>query len=181
MSELAADHVRAFFDVVRWWPSNATKRAPHKGLAVMDVVTLAQANQVPEPAAWTVAKHRQRLSVFLVSLVSAGLLVSNPLAGIRAISTPDADDTGEPFTDDQLKAIFDPAAFPTRAKKYPHRLFGPMLGLYSGARVNEIAQLRVEYIETIDGVPRFFVRHGGKGAKRQKLRTAVALCRWRNG
>lgn len=47
--------------------------APYKGLAVMDVVALAQTNQVPEPAAWTVAKHRQRWSIFLVSLVSAGL------------------------------------------------------------------------------------------------------------
>ncbi len=179
VSELTADHVRAFFDVVRWWPSNATKRAPYKGLAVMDVVALAQANQVPEPAAWTVAKHRQRLSVFLVSLVSAGLLASNPLAGIRAIATPDADDTGEPFTDDQLKAIFDPMAFPAWAKKYPHRWFGPMLGLYSGARVNEIAQLRVEDIDTIDGVPGFFVRQGGKGqsVKNKNSRRFVPLAK----
>lgn len=143
----------------------------------MDVVALARAHQVPEPAAWTVAKHRQRLSVFLVSLVSAGLLGSNPLAGIRAISTPDADDTGEPFTDDQLKAIFDPVAFPAWAKKYPHRWFGPMLGLYSGARVNEIAQLRVEDIDTIDGVPGFFVRQGGKGqsVKNKNSRRFVPL------
>lgn len=179
VSELTADHVRAFFDVVRWWPSNATKRAPYRGLAVMEVVALAQANQVPEPAAWTVAKHRQRLSVFLVSLVSAGLLASNPLAGIRAISTPDADDTGEPFTDDQLKAVFDPVAFPAWAKKYPHRWFGPMLGLYSGARVNEIAQLRVDDIDTIDGVPGFFVRQGGKGqsVKNKNSRRFVPLAK----
>lgn len=179
VSELTADHVRAFFDVVRWWPSNATKRSPYKGLTVMDVVALAQANQVPEPAAWTVAKHRQRLSVFLVSLVSAGFLASNPLAGIRAISTPDADDTGEPFTDDQLKAIFDPVAFPAWAKKYPHRWFGPMLGLYSGARVNEIAQLRLDDIDTIDGVPGFFVRQGGKGqsVKNKNSRRFVPLAK----
>ncbi|MBF9171410.1 site-specific integrase, partial [Xanthomonas campestris pv. campestris] len=35
-------------------------------------------------------------------------------------------------------------------------------GDYSGARVNEIAQLRLEDIDTIDGVPGFFVRKIGK-------------------
>ncbi len=108
------------------------------------------------------AKHRQRLRVFLVSLVEGKHLAVNPLAGIRAISTPDSEDTGSPFTDAELKAIFDPVEFPRWAAKYPHRWFGPILGLYSGARVNEIAQLRLEDIDTIDGVPGFFVRKIGK-------------------
>lgn len=71
---------------------------------------------------------------------------------------PDAEDTGEPFTDAQLQAIFDPVAFPAWAKKYPHRWFGPILRLYSGARVKEITQLCVGDIDTIDGIPGFFVR-----------------------
>ena len=87
----------------------------------------------------------------------------NPLAGIRAISTPDSEDTGSPFTDAELKVIFDPVEFPKWASKYPHCWFGPILGLYSGARVNEIVQLRLDDIETIDGVPGFFVRQGSKG------------------
>lgn len=162
VGSLTQDHVRAFFEGVRYWPSNATKRPAYRDLSVPEVIKLAKKNQEAEPAAWTMAKHRQRLSVFLVSLVEGKHLAVNPLAGIRAISTPDSEDTGSPFTDAELKAIFDPVEFPKWASKYPHRWFGPILGLYSGARVNEIAQLRLEDIDTIDGVPGFFVRKIGK-------------------
>lgn len=162
VASLTQDHVRAFFEGVRYWPSNATKRPAYRDLSVPEVIKLAKKNEEPEPAAWTMAKHRQRLSVFLVSLVDGKHLSVNPLAGIRAIATPDSEDTGSPFTEAELKAIFDPVEFPKWASKYPHRWFGPILGLYSGARVNEIAQLRLEDIDTIDGVPGFFVRKIGK-------------------
>lgn len=177
VASLTQAHVRTFFDGVRYWPSNATKRPAYRDLSVPEVIKLAKKNQEPEPAAWTMAKHRQRLSVFLVSLVEGKHLAVNPLAGIRAISTPDSEDTGSPFTDAELKAIFDPVEFPAWASKYPHRWFGPILGLYSGARVNEIGQLRLEDIDTIDGVPGFFVRQGGKGqsVKNKNSRRFVPL------
>lgn len=167
VASLTQDHVRAFFEGVRCWPSNATKRPAYRDLSVLEAIKLAKKNQEPEPAAWTIAKHRQRLSVFLVSLTEGKHLTVNPLAGIRSIATPDSEDTGSPFTDAELMAIFDPAEFPKWASKYPHRWFGPILGLYSGARVNEVAQLRLEDIETIDGVPGFFVR---KVDKKQSIK-----------
>lgn len=174
---LSQDHVRAMFDGVRWWPSNATKKPAYKSLSVRDVIELAKKNDEPEPAAWTLSKHRQRLSVFFVSLLKGKHLDVNPLEGVRAVQTPDTEDTGEPFTDAQLQAIFDPAAFPAWASKYPHRWFGPILGLYSGARVHEIAQLRIEDIDTIDGIPGFYVRRGSKGqsVKNKNSRRFVPL------
>lgn len=161
-ADLSQDHVRAFFEGVRWWPSNATKRAPYKALGVREVIRLAKANGEPEIAAWTLKKHRERLSVFFNSLVQARIVEVSPLAGVRAVATPDTEDTGSPFTDDELGAIFGDAFVPW-ARKYPHRWFGPMLGLYSGARVNEVAQLRVDDVETVDGVPGFYVRAAAKG------------------
>jgi len=179
VAALSQAHVRAFFEGVRHWPSNATKRPDYRDLSVPEVIKLAKKNQEPEPAAWTMAKHRQRLSVFLVSLMQGKHLTVNPLDGIRAISTPDAEDKGSPFTDAELQAIFDPVEFPKWASKYAHRWFGPILGLYSGARVNEIAQLRLEDIDTIDGVPGFFVRQGGKGQsiKNRNSRRFVPLAK----
>lgn len=179
VAALTQDHVRAFFEGVRHWPSNATKRPDYRDLSVPEVIKLAKKNLEPEPAAWTMAKHRQRLSVFLVSLLQGKHLTVNPLDGIRAVSTPDAEDKGSPFTDAELQTIFDPVEFPKWASKYAHRWFGPILGLYSGARVNEIAQLRLDDIETIDGVPGFFVRQGGKGqsVKNRNSRRFVPLAK----
>ncbi len=177
VTALTADHVRAFLDVAAQWPINANKRKIFRGLSVDETLRLAKANGEPPPAPYTAIKHRQRLNVFFVSLVKGHLLEVNLLDGIRAPSTPDADDKGEPFTDAQLQAIFDPVAFPAWARKYPHRWFGPILGLYSGARVNEIGQLRVDDIDTIDGVPGFYVRSNGPGqrVKNKQSRRFVPL------
>lgn len=164
VSELSQDHVREFFSAIRWWPSNASKRPAYRGMPVLEVMALAKANDEPEPAAWTIKKHRQRLSVFFISLVEAKRLDVNPLAGVRAVATPDEEDRGSPFTDNELGAIFG-SAFVPWASKYPHRWFGPMLGLYSGARVNEVAQLRVDDIATVDGVPGFYVRVVANGQR----------------
>lgn len=159
VSSLSQDHVRAFFEVVRWWPANATKRLPYRDMAnVHQVVAAARENEEPAPAAWTQAKHRQRLSVFLVSLVDGGHLERNPLRGVRPMETPDAEDKGSPFSTEQLQALFEPAAFSAWAAKWPHRWFGTMLGLYSGARVTEVAQLRIGDIDIVNGVQGFFVR-----------------------
>ncbi|CAP52024.1 putative DNA-binding protein [Xanthomonas campestris pv. campestris] len=104
-------------------------------------------------------------------------LTANPLAGIRSIATPDSEDTGSPFTDAELKVIFDQVEFPKWASKYPRRWFGPILGLYSGAPVNEVAQLRLEDIETIDGIPRFCVRKTDKkqSIKNKQIRRFIPL------
>lgn len=176
VAELTQEHVRAFFAAVRWWPANASKRPEYRDLPVLEVFKLAKQNGEPEPAAWTIAKHRQRLSVFFVSLVASGDLAANPLAGVRSIATPDNEDRGAPFSDDELQAIFGTAFVPW-ASKYPHRWFGPMLGLFSGARVNEVGQLRVEDVDTVDGVPGFYVRAAAKGqsVKNKNSRRFVPL------
>lgn len=176
VAELTQEHVRAFFAAVRWWPSNASKRPEYRDLPVLEVFELAKKNGEPAPAAWTISKHRQRLSVFFVSLVASGDLATNPLAGVRAIATPDNEDRGAPFSDEELRAIFGPAFVPW-ASKYPHRWFGSMLGLFSGARVNEVAQLRVDDVETVDGVPGFYIRAAAKGqsVKNKNSRRFVPL------
>lgn len=176
VAELTQEHVRAFFAAVRWWPANASKRPEYRDLPVLEVFELAKKNDEPAPAAWTISKHRQRLSVFFVSLVASGDLATNPLAGVRAVATPDNEDRGAPFSDDELRAIFGPAFVPW-ASKYPHRWFGPMLGLFSGARVNEVAQLRVDDVETVDGVPGFYIRAAAKGqsVKNKNSRRFVPL------
>lgn len=179
---LSQEHVRSFFDAVRHWPSNASKRAPYRGLDVVQVVALSKANAEPEPAAHTLNKHRQRLSTFVQSLLASRVLAHNPLKGIVWMTDHAADadvETGRPFTTEELQAVFEAKAFAKWAKKYPHRFWGPILGLYSGARVTEVAQLYVQDIETVDGVPGFHInrRFAGQKIKNKQSRRYVPLAK----
>ncbi|WP_313319812.1 site-specific integrase [Stenotrophomonas sp.] len=158
VADIKQNDIRAFLDGVRWWPKNASKMSQYKNLSVLEVIALAQKNDEPEPAARTVQKHTQRLSVLFNSLVASKDMDVNPVHGIRGIPQPSDEDGGRPFSAGELAIIFEPNRFSAWAKKWPHRWFGAMLGLYSGARVNEVGQLRVDDIENKLGVWGFVVR-----------------------
>jgi len=76
---------------------------------------------------------------------------------MKAFRKPKEDHTIDPdkairlFEDADLQAIFDPATFIPWAKK-PQYWWAPMLGLYTGARVNEVCQLKLTDIIEERGV-----------------------------
>lgn len=170
VSALSADHCRTFFDAVVHWPRHATKRQEFIGLSVRDTIAKAKAMNEPPPAAATLEKHRQRLSTFINWAKRNKLIRDNPLHGlVRQKKDVTQDDTGRPFTQDELNAIFEPGAFGAWSKGSAHRYWVPILALYSGARVTELSQLYVADIETVQGVPGFHINKRFAG---QKLKNA---------
>lgn len=164
--EIKATHVRAFLDAVRWWPERATVRPQYRGLSVLQIIEAGKRENVPAPSAHTLNKHTQRLNVFFNGLVALDLMSKNPLKAIKPeIDTSTDLDTGRAFTQEELNAIFAPANFVPWATKYPHRWWGPILGLYTGARVNEIAQLFVDDVREINGVWGIFLWKNSRGQK----------------
>jgi integrase len=57
----------------------------------------------------------------------------------------------EPFTLEELKKIFDLSSYRKFFKK-PDYIYGPLLSLYSGARLEEICSLPLENVKTVDGI-----------------------------
>lgn len=175
--ELTLAHVRVFFDNAKFWPAHGTKSAAYRDKSVQQIIAVAQKNGVDGIADWTLKKHQQRLNLLFSTLIENGDMEKNPVKGFK-LATPSDEDSGSPFSPDELKIIFGPA-FEPWAKKYPHRWFGPMLGLFSGARVTEIAQLRVEDIATEDGIAGFYVRagHDQQSVKNKPTRRFVPLAK----
>ncbi|MGV8921615.1 MAG: tyrosine-type recombinase/integrase [Pseudomonas sp.] len=164
INQVQADHIRAFWDGARWWPSNASKKSEFAGLSVAEIVEAGRREQVKEPSSHTMNKHRQRLAVFFNALVAGKAIPSSPMAGVVPLINTDADpETGRPFTPDELLSIFAESYQPWA--KYPHRFWGPILGLYSGARVNEVAQLYREDIAQVEGVWGFHINNRFPGQK----------------
>ena len=72
----------------------------------------------------------------------------------------------EPFSNDDLKAIFS-SAYPVDMGK-PDHYWLPVVALFSGARREEIASLKAANVKTVDGVPCFQIE-GGKTADARRL------------
>lgn len=66
----------------------------------------------------------------------------------------------EAFSEEHLRVIFSPESL--KKLKDPER-WGAWLGLYSGARVSEIGQLRLDDFYEADGLPRFRITADGLG------------------
>jgi integrase len=173
VAQIKAAQIRTFWDAVRWWPANATVKPQYRDLSVPDIVACGKAELVPVPSAHTLNKHRQRLSVFFNGLVATDVIAKSPLKGTGPeIDTSTDLDTGRPFTDQELGQIFDPTRFLPWAELSPHRWWGPMLGLYTGARVNEVAQLYIDDVRQVKGVWGVFF---WKNARSQKIKTKSSI------
>lgn len=164
--EIKASHVRAFLDAVRWFPSNATVVKKYRNLSVLKMIEAGKRDKVPAPSVHTLNKHNQKLGSFFNGLVNQDLMNKNPLRGIKPdVDTSTEPETGRAFTPKELSAIFEPARYKAWATGYSHRWWAPMLGLYTGARVNEIAQLYVDDVKQIEGVWGLFFWKNARGQK----------------
>ncbi len=86
----------------------------------------------------------------------------------------------EPFTNDDLKAIFG-ETYPEDMKK-PDQFFLPLVALFSGARREELAGLRVDSVKEVDGVKCFQIEEGKTADSRRLVpihSNLVALGFWR--
>lgn len=166
VSQIRAAHARSFLDAVRWWPSRASNRPEYRGLSVEQIVARGKEEGVPAPSSHTLNKHCQRLGTFLNALVAMDHLHKNPLKGLKPSIETDTDlDTGRPFQPSELCFLFQEDRYRKWASKLPHRWWGPMIGLYSGARVNEVAQIYVDDIREVSGVWGIFLWKNARGQK----------------
>ena len=172
VGNISGNDCRLFLDQVSYWPLHATKRPEYAGLSVAEILKKSKASNEPRPAQATLNKHRQRLSAFMTWLMDNKRIISNPLSGVKRPKKSDTEeDTGRPFSQAELDVIFEPFAFGEWSKDYPHRFWLPLLGLFSGARVNELSQLYVADIETIAGISGYHINKRFHG---QKLKSAAS-------
>jgi|TARA_B110000495_G_scaffold48827_1_gene40802 integrase len=75
----------------------------------------------------------------------------NPASGLKVRKSRSADEERSAFTGEDLKVIFSDDYISIK-KKRPDRFFIPLILLYTGARVGEIAQLGIDDIKEESGI-----------------------------
>lgn len=144
VSEITAGHIREFWDVVRWWPSNVGTTRKFKGLTDAQILEEGKRSNRPPPARATMDAAKRFLATFFNRMLRMRVISYSPLEAFGEIRD-DLIEAGRrrPFEQAELRSVFDATHFVPWAKKYPHRWWAPMLALYTGARATEIAQLKI--------------------------------------
>ncbi len=175
---------RDLLEVLRWLPTNPTKRFPN--LTTMQAAEMAKAEGLTSTlSVASVNGYMTELRTLLNFAVNEDWLDRNPARGLHIVDPVRRRDKRLPFSTDQLRLIFNAPlytgcaddwngyAMPGLTRPRRGRFWVPLIALFAALRLNEACQLDVADIQTVEGVDYIHVSAGAASADNEKgLKTA---------
>jgi len=118
----------------------------------------------------TINLHMEWASALFKQAIKWGHVDRNFFDGLRLSDDESDDEKRLPFEVDDLSSIFAPEVFWENCKKGIEQFWLPVLALFTGARMEELAQLWVEDVYEMEGV--LVLDINDNGPKRLKNKTA---------
>lgn len=146
VSRIDHKHMYQLWDLLRWAPPGLTASPDFTTLCYADVIAEGKRLDVPPPAPATLEKHRRFLVSFFNQMVRTRAIPASPMDAFSEIKKDLVVDPNKPerlFDDRDLQRIFAHERYMAWARQHPHRWWAPMIGLCTGARINEVSQLKV--------------------------------------
>ena len=167
MAQITFEHVRNYKDTLCRLPANLNKNPRYRNKSIDAVLALK-----PTPMAVnTINKNLSRLSSIFKWAVKHGYTDRNYAEGIQLKTSKRPDEEREVYTKQDLEVIFKSEIYAENKYKYPYHFWLPLLGLYTGARLNELCQLYLEDIQQRDGIWVFDINENSRD-KRLKSKAA---------
>ncbi|MDB2407986.1 site-specific integrase [Jannaschia sp.] len=169
---------RAFKEVLQELPANRTKYVETQGLGMREAVQAGKKHGLAVISTSTVNKSLGRLqAIWKWADKQLDTDLSDIFGPMKVAARANARDEADPFSKDQLQRIFSGPVFTGcrserfRAQAGDTDMSGtswfwlPLLGLLTGARLNELCQLHLEDIDEEDGVAFLRLREGQEGQR----------------
>jgi integrase len=176
---------RDLLELLRWLPSNPVKRFP--SLNAVQAAKMAKKTALKSTlSAGSINGYMAKLRALMTFAVNEGWIDKNPATGLNVIDPIRDKDKRRPFSADQLRSIFHAPIYtgcvddewhyaspgPNRPRRA--RFWVPLIGLFSGLRLNEICQLDLADIQTVEDVACFVVRGDPTGRAAKRLKTTAS-------
>jgi integrase len=178
LSSLTHEEGERLFEAVTKLPLNAEKRAELRGLPVPAQIAEGKKLGLPTLAPKTINdRYMANLGALFRFAIGRGWMERNPVQGLRAREVVGDADKRDAFGD-RLKVLFAAPPWtpqdPTGGGK-PIRYWGPLLALFHGMRLGEIAGLELADIGDEQGQPMIYVRAGARPLKTASARRDIPL------
>lgn len=156
-------------DTLRDYPVNRHKLKETRGKTLDEALSVEGMKKLH---VLTINKYLQTYNGLFNWAVQNGHCSANPFDGlVLRADKANRDDPRLPFSDEQLSVICD-ALLSSTAKHAEHHKWGALIGIHSGARLNEIAQLHIDDVREIDGLWCFDIN--AKQGTLKKLKNAAS-------
>ena len=121
----------------------------------------------------TVRNVMGRVSSFFNWLVKQGYREDNPFSGVAPRRVHSARSERSPFTDDDLRLLFGTAIYKDKDYAHDWQYWLPLLGLYTGARLEELCQLKGADFKVSNGC--HYIDIHGEGDTHNRVKTPSSV------
>jgi integrase len=126
---------------LRHYPTNLKKHKQFTGLSGHEAIKLNQTLRLPTLSEESVKDYCQKMSGFFEWCHLNELTDINPFKAIRFKKTRKDSEAKNAYTHSELQRIFGTEIHTQKQYKHPHYYWLPLLGYFTGARLNELCQL----------------------------------------
>jgi integrase len=185
-SKITKKEVREWKALLQQYPVKAAEIRELKGKSIAAVVELNKALGKPTISPKSINKYLSALGAFCTWLVNHGYLDVNPVDGLQVKYDRERSPV-RPYSNEQLSKIFSsPLYLGCKSENEwhikgsvhfdDHRYWLPLLALFSGARLGELAQLQTNNIFQSHGHWAMHItREGGKETKTKGSQRVVPI------
>ena len=183
--QITREQCRGFVAFLQRVPANAHKRFPDLTLKQAVEVT-ADLPNIERINAANVNAYLNKFAGALNWAEQEGLIDRNPARGLRVADPVRKRDKRHPFSHEQLQSIFNAPLYrgcvddwSRYARVGPNvirraRFWVPLIGLFSGLRLNEICQLDLADMIVLDGVLCFSVKAAPQSVSQKRVKNVAS-------
>ncbi|BAN47682.1 site-specific integrase [Metapseudomonas resinovorans] len=155
-------------------PQYFAQRPEFKGMTLRQVVDSTMTYQTI--TAVTINNRLRKLTAFFNWCKANGYIEQNPLTGMKVMAGA-AKDARLSFEPSELRTLLNRETLANVARKHPWRYWLPLLARFTGARLEELCQLHVDDVTTVQGIPciRFDDSRKGQQLKNQSSRRILPI------
>jgi len=169
IATLKLKDAESFRNVLLKLPPNRAKVKKYDGLTLQKIVEFGDSPQSPT----TVKATLNKCSAFFNWCIKADILEKNYFEKLSLPKKTHKDSDERAIWDkNDLNTLFNADIWATGKFKHDYQFWLPLIALHTGARLTEIAQLRVEDIKDMDGIKCF---HINEEHKLQKLKNPDSM------
>lgn len=146
--------------VAQQFKEKALKLPPRINLVAGQSVGQLIANATQTISVTTFNNYVKNLTTVFKYGLREGYCDSNPFDGLKVKQRVKASTQRGRFSDAELSILLGSEEYPAKEHKLPCRYWLPYLGLYTGARLNELCQLYLDDFVTVNGIDCIYIREG---------------------
>lgn len=178
IGSIRAQHMTQFWDVVKHWPRGKTVQYTQQGMTDAEILEEGRRLNGGDLSVSSKKPWHGHVQAFFNWLVDQRLIPSSPIGAFPFKDDITQSEAARPLNDREIATLFDESVVRGWAGDNPARWWLPIMGYYTGARVNELAQLQLADIEVIAGNHCISIRarrEKGDGGAHQRVKNAASI------